>query len=341
MKKILITGAAGFIGFHICKRLIENKQIIQGIDNLNSYYDPNLKRERLNILNSLSRKNKSKWLFHEVDLKDKNLIENIFNNFKPEIVINMAAQAGVRHSIENPDAYIVSNIVGFNNILECCREFKVKHFLFASSSSVYGGNKKLPYSENDPVDHPVSLYAATKRSNELIAHSYSHLFNLPSTGLRFFTVYGPWGRPDMAPMIFTDAILNKKQIRIFNNGIMSRDFTYIDDVVDVIILLLKSIPKKSLSNKNYEKIPSSSWAPFRILNIGNSKPIKLLDFVSNLEKELSIKAKMKYMPMQKGDVQNTFADTKNLEKIIKYKPNTPIKKGISKFINWYRAFYNI
>ncbi|MDC3165174.1 NAD-dependent epimerase/dehydratase family protein, partial [Prochlorococcus sp. AH-716-F10] len=267
-KPIFVTGAAGFIGFHISKKLISNQIKVIGFDNLNSYYDVNLKRSRLKEIEKLS-KNFKGWKFLKGDLIEKDLLLNYFEKYRPNIVIHLAAQAGVRHSLENPDAYIQSNIVGFNNILECCKKYPVEHFLYASSSSVYGGNQKIPFSEKDAVDHPVSLYAATKRSNELIAHSYSHLFRIPSTSMRFFTVYGPWGRPDMAPMIFTNSIIKKEPIMIFNKGNMSRDFTYIDDVTEVIYRLLKKPPLTSTTFDKNNPDKSISWAPHRILNIGN------------------------------------------------------------------------
>ena len=338
--KILITGVAGFIGFHLCKKLINLNFEVIGIDNLNSYYDKNLKTERLKLIDNLCKGKNIYWKFFEGNLENYKLLEEIFREHEPEIIINLAAQAGVRYSIENPSAYINSNLVGFSNILECCRKFPIKHFLYASSSSVYGGNKKLPFAENDPVDHPISLYAATKRSNELIAHSYSHLFNIPCTALRFFTVYGPWGRPDMAPMIFTKAILENSPINIFNNGLMTRDFTFVDDVVHVIFLLLNKIPRPNNINENIISGPSNTWAPYRILNIGNSKPIKLMDFISCLEIELNLKANKKYLEMQQGDVQNTYASTSEIEKLIEYKPQTTLKKGVKEFIIWYKKFYN-
>ena len=284
-KKILVTGAAGFIGFHLCKNLIKNNFDLIGIDNLNSYYDINLKKNRLNNLEKIKERSKGKWKFIKCDLKDKLNLNNIFSIHQPNIVINLAAQAGVRYSIDNPNEYIDSNIVGFINLLECCRNFKINNLLYASSSSVYGGNTKVPFSEIDNVDHPVSLYAATKKSNELMAHTYSHLFNLPAIGLRFFTVYGPWGRPDMSPMIFTDAIIQKKPLKIFNNGNMYRDFTYIDDVIEVITRLIDK-PATSDENFNFESPqPDLSWAPHRIFNIGNSQSIFLMDFIKYLEEE--------------------------------------------------------
>ena len=338
VKTIIVTGSAGFIGFHLCKSLLESGIYVVGIDNLNDYYDIKLKEKRLKILNSSSLKNNN-WQFYKADLTDKEKLLEIFEEYNPETIINLAAQAGVRYSLENPDAYIQSNVVGFSNILESCKSLGVKNLIYASSSSVYGGNTKIPFSENDSVNHPVSLYAATKRSNELMAHTYSHLYRIPSTGLRFFTVYGPWGRPDMAPMIFADAILNNKPIEIFNYGNMSRSFTFIDDVIESIIALIK---KPATSDKffNSENPNSStSWAPHRIFNIGNNKSLKLLDFIDCLEKELGLKAIKNFQSMQKGDVINTLSDNKNLEEWIGNYPKTSLNKGIKKFINWYKDYY--
>ena len=339
--KILITGAAGFIGFHICKRLIiEGKHII-GLDNFNSYYDPELKKSRLKELERISKELNNPFRLIKGDLADKTTLKNIFKEFGPEYVINLAAQAGVRYSLENPESYISSNLVGFSNLLECCRNNPIKHLVFASSSSVYGGNQNLPFNEKESVDHPVSLYAATKKSNEIIAHSYSHLYNIPSTGLRFFTVYGPWGRPDMALFKFTDLILKGKEIPVFNNGEMIRDFTYIDDIVESLYRVLKKppIPDESFSHKKPN--PSSSWAPYKIFNIGNSKPVQLMDYISEIEKKVGKVAKKKFLPIQPGDVSHTSADTSLLKSWIGFKPNTSIKEGISLFVDWYKDFYSI
>ncbi len=340
IKPIVVTGAAGFIGFHLCKRLIESGIYVLGIDNINDYYDTKLKEKRLSILANLSLK-KSYWRFLKADLINKDEIIEIFNSYNPEIVINLAAQAGVRYSLENPSAYIYSNIVGFSNILEGCKISKVKHLLYASSSSVYGGNTKVPFSENDPVNHPVSLYAATKRSNELMAHSYSHLYGLPCTGLRFFTVYGPWGRPDMAPMLFTDAIINRKTLKIFNFGKMSRSFTYIDDVISILVQIIKkpSTPDKSFNTNKPN--PSSSWCPHRIINVGNDNSTELMEFINVLEEELKIEAIKKFESMQKGDVTNTLSDNKIINDLIGNFPKTPLRKGIKLFINWYKNYYNL
>ena len=335
---ILVTGAAGFIGFHLCKRLLDLGERLIGVDNLNEYYDVNLKLARLNIL---KEKSNGTFEFVKGDLENKELIVDIFTKFKVKKVVNLAAQAGVRYSISNPESYIQSNLVGFLNLIESCRQFEVDHLIYASSSSVYGGNTKMPFLESHSVDHPVSLYAATKKSNELIAHSYSHLYNIPATGLRFFTVYGPWGRPDMALFLFTKAIIEGKPIKVFNNGNMSRDFTYINDIVESLIRLLNKIPN---GEKNFDKNkpdPSSSWAPHKIFNIGNSSPTPLMSFINAIENSLNKKAKKIYLPMQPGDVPATSADTSLLEKWIDFKPNTPVEKGVMNFINWYKNYYKI
>ena len=339
--RILVTGAAGFIGFHLCKALIKRKIGIISLDNLNSYYSRSLKKDRLKELKKQSNFNLINWNFVEGDIVNQELLLDIFNKFNPEIVIHLAAQAGVRYSISNPEAYTNTNLLGFCNILECCRKFKVKNFIYASSSSVYGGNTKVPFAESDPVDHPVSLYAATKKSNEIMAHAYSHLYNIPSTGLRFFTVYGPWGRPDMAPMLFSKSIISNKPITVFNNGNLSRDFTYIDDVVEIIIRL---IDKPAQINKDFNKSspePNTSWAPHKIYNIGNSNPISIIDFIEALEKEFKIKSKKIFQPMQLGDVQFTYAETSLIEKLTSYKPNTKLSKGVKKFVNWYKEYHKI
>ena len=336
---ILITGAAGFIGYHLCARLIQSTQNnVIGLDNLNDYYDVNLKKSRLNELDKIF-KDKNKFTFIKGDLINKQKILDLFDLHSPEVVINLAAQAGVRYSIENPNAYVESNILGFTNILETAKKFNVKHFIYASSSSVYGGNTKMPFSENESVDHPISLYAATKKSNELIAHTYSHIYGLPTTGLRFFTVYGPWGRPDMALFLFTKAIIEGRQIEIFNNGNMIRDFTYIDDVVEAIFYCcFKPVTKEE--NFNYKNPdPSKSFAPHKIFNIGNNNPVKLLDFVSLLEDSLGKKAKKNFIEMQKGDVEVTSSDSSNIRDWINFTPKINIKDGVQKFVNWYVDFY--
>ena len=337
-KNILITGCAGFIGAALVEKFIEeeNECNIIGIDNLNDYYSTFLKQKRIQNIN---QKDKNEiWKFIKADLKDANKINKIFQEYKPQIVVNLAAQAGVRYSLDNPITYIESNVLGFLNILEACRNNNVENFVYASSSSVYGGNKLMPFNENDSVDHPLSLYAASKKSNEMLAHSYSHLFQIPSTGLRFFTVYGPYGRPDMAPMIFADSILKKKIIKVFNYGDMSRDFTYIDDVVDAIY---KCCFKKPFSNKYfYDKTPepSTSFAPHRIFNVGSNNPINLISFIEQLENELGVKAIKKMYPMQPGDVKSTFADISKLQQWIDYQPNKSFNKGIHRFANWYKDY---
>lgn len=333
---IMVTGAAGFIGMHVSKKLLEEGYEVIGVDNLNAYYDVNLKLERLSILEQFPN-----FRFHKIDLSDKNQLNGLVLPTKPQRIIHLAAQAGVRYSLINPHAYIESNITGFLNILEFSKNCKVEHLVYASSSSVYGGNTKLPFSELDNVDHPVSLYAATKKANELFAHTYSHLYNLPTTGLRFFTVYGPWGRPDMALFAFTKSIIEKKPIDVYNDGKMLRDFTYVDDIVEAII---KVTEKTATSNENFDsKNPnaSSSFCPYRVFNIGNNSPVHLMDYISELEFILGIKAEKNFMPMQPGDVTSTEADTTKLFEWIGFKPATTINKGISSFVHWYKDYYKI
>ena len=336
---ILVTGAAGFIGFHLSTRLLQEGFNVIGFDNLNSYYDTSLKEKRLSKIYSLKGENKGNFEFIKGSLESSDLLEEVFKKYQPEVVINLAAQAGVRYSLKNPSAYIQSNIVGFGNIMEHSKNYDVKNFIYASSSSVYGGNINMPFKENQVVAHPVSLYAASKRSNELIAHTYSNLYNLPTTGLRFFTVYGPWGRPDMALFLFTKAILEGNPIDVFNNGEMMRDFTYIGDVIECIIRLLNKPAIPSLEFDKRLPNPAISWAPNKIFNIGNSKPTKLMDYIYEIEKCLNKKAIINFLPMQKGDVKETFADTSALEAWINYKPNTSIKEGVSNFVDWYLYFY--
>lgn len=347
--KILVTGTAGFIGFHLVKRLLERGDEVIGVDVINDYYDINLKYSRLQeqgILKNQIEYGKeviserySDYKFIKADLTDKVTLKNIFSEYKLDAVCNLAAQAGVRYSLTNPEAYIESNINGFLNILECCRYAKIDHLLYASSSSVYGLNKKMPFSASHNVDHPISLYAASKKSNELMAHAYSHLFNLPTTALRFFTVYGPWGRPDMALFIFTKSILEGKPIEIFNNGNMSRDFTYIDDIIEGIIHL---IDKPAKGNDNWNALdpdPSSSKAPFSVFNIGRGAPVSLLDFIKEIEDNVGLIAEKQYFPMQDGDVADTWADVSCLEQELGYKPKVSVKVGVCNFVNWYKMHY--
>ena len=337
---IFITGTAGFIGYHLSKNLLEKGKLVIGFDNLNSYYDVNLKKARLESLKKITPQ-KNIFKFIKGDLEDKNELTELFEKYRPKIVINLAAQAGVRFSIENPSAYIQSNIVGFGNILELCRDYKVENLIYASSSSVYGGNTNIPFKESQGVDHPVSLYAATKKSNELMAHTYSHLYGLPSIGLRFFTVYGPWGRPDMALFLFTKSIINGEKIKIFNNGNMIRDFTYIDDIIESIIRLINKPATKDIYFDRINPNPSTSWCPHRIFNIGNSQPVQLMEYIYAIEKSLGIEAKKEYLPMQPGDVEITSAETSALEKWINFKPSTSINDGVIKFVEWYKNFYKV
>ncbi len=337
--KILITGAAGFIGFHICRELIKKKTELIGFDNLNKYYSVNLKKDRLKILSREASIQTCQWNFVKGDLDNYEILNSTFKKYKPNVVIHLAAQAGVRFSLEYPLSYANSNLLGFVNILECCRHHSIENFIYASSSSVYGGNLKTPFLETDTVDHPLSLYAATKKSNELMAHSYSHLYGIPSTGLRFFTVYGPWGRPDMAPMIFTKAILSGQPIEVFNNGNISRDFTYVDDIVKIICALIKAPAKSNNSFNRYKPEPNKSWSPHNIYNIGGSRSVPIMDFINILEENLGIKAKKIFKPMQPGDVKITAADTSSIENLTGIKPKTSLSNGIKEFIKWYRHYY--
>lgn len=347
-KKILITGAAGFIGFHVAKALVLKSNEVIGIDNLNNYYDVSLKVSRLAELGikqsefEYNRQYKNdNFNFTKLDISDQKNIERLFDKHKFDIVINIAAQPGVRYSLINPYAYSESNLVGFLNILEGCRKAEVEHLVFASSSSVYGLNAKIPYSTKDNVDHPISLYAATKKSNELMAHSYSHLYSIPVTGLRFFTVYGEWGRPDMSYFLFTKAIFEGKEINVFNDGRMERDFTYIDDIVNGILKVIDYPPKANLYWDDSNQDPSVSSAPYKLYNIGNNKPVKLLDFISEIEKAIGKKAKYNFLPMQPGDVLKTWADISDLQNDFGYNPKTQIETGIPKFIKWFKEFYKI
>ncbi|MFJ0490489.1 NAD-dependent epimerase [Citrobacter werkmanii] len=331
----LVTGAAGFIGYHVSKRLLEAGHQVVGIDNLNDYYDVSLKQARLELLVHPD------FQFHKIDLADREGMSDLFASGHFDRVIHLAAQAGVRYSLENPHAYADSNLTGFLNILEGCRHNKIQHLLYASSSSVYGLNRKMPFSTDDSVDHPVSLYAATKKANELMAHTYSHLYGLPTTGLRFFTVYGPWGRPDMALFKFTKAMLEGKSIDVYNYGKMKRDFTYIDDIAEAIIRLQDVIPEPNGKWTVESGSPATSSAPYRVYNIGNSSPVELMDYIQALEDALGIEVKKNMLPLQPGDVLETSADTKALYEVIGFKPETTVKDGVKKFVDWYRNFYNV
>ena len=334
--RILVTGAAGFIGSALTERLIARGDEVLGYDNLNDYYDPTLKEARLARLTPLPG-----FSFVKASLEDRDALEQAFGAFKPERVVNLAAQAGVRYSLENPRAYIDSNIVGFLNILEGCRHHGVQHLVYASSSSVYGSNRKLPFAVEDSVDHPVSLYAASKKSNELMAHTYSHLFNLPTTGLRFFTVYGPWGRPDMALFLFTRRILAGEPIDVFNHGRHTRDFTYIDDIVEGVIRTLDRVPGADPTYDPMAPSPATSSAPYRVYNIGNHQPVELLRYIEVLEECLGRKAEKRLLPMQPGDVPDTYADVTALSRDTGYTPTTPVEEGVKRFVEWYRAFYRV
>ena len=335
-KKIIVTGSAGFIGFSLCLKLLERGDIIIGIDNHNDYYDPKIKEARIKRL-----ENYLNYKHFRQDISDQKDLEETFANHKPQKVVNLAAQAGVRYSIQNPLAYIKSNIVGFANILENCRNHKIEHLVYASTSSVYGANTKMPFSEHDSANHPLSVYAASKKSNELMAHSYSHLYQLPTTGLRFFTVYGPWGRPDMALFKFTKDILDEKPIDVFNHGNHTRDFTYVDDIVEGIIKTLDNPANKNEDWNSNQPDPSSSRAPWKIYNIGNNKPVQLMDYIDALEKALGKKAKINFLPLQPGDVPDTYANVDNLKDKFNYKPSTTVVEGVSKFIAWYKDYYQI
>lgn len=334
MTKILVTGAAGFIGFHVARKLLAEGSIVVGLDNMNDYYDVSLKEARLALLQKEKNFN-----FIQADLADRPVMETLFEKERPEIVINLAAQAGVRYSLKNPHAYIDSNLVGFMNILEGCRHYQVKHLVFASSSSVYGANTKMPFSVHDNVDHPVSLYAATKKANELMAHAYASLYKLPCTGLRFFTVYGPWGRPDMALFLFTRAILEDRPIDVFNEGRMKRDFTYIDDIVEGVVRVARKIPAPNLSWNGDRPDPSSSYAPYKLYNIGNKNPVLLMDFIRAIEERLGKVAEKNMLPMQAGDVPASFADVDDLMADVGFKPATSIEQGIDRFLSWYMDYY--
>jgi len=338
---VLVTGAAGFIGFHLSLRLLERGTPVVGFDNLNSYYDPSLKRARIGRLQATAERTGTSFQLIEADLEDRQAVETAFATYQLKKVVNLAAQAGVRYSIENPAAYIQSNLVGFGHILEGCRHQGIEHLVYASSSSVYGGNTNLPFSEHQGVDHPVSLYAASKKANELMAHTYSHLYGLPATGLRFFTVYGPWGRPDMALFLFTKAILAGEPIQVFNNGQMVRDFTYVGDIVESLLRVLDKPAEADPAFDPSQPDSATSWAPHRVFNIGNSNPTPLMDYIEAVEDALGITATKEFLPMQPGDVPATAADTSALEAWTGFKPNTPVKEGVAQFVAWYREFYRV
>ncbi len=338
---VFVTGAAGFIGFHLSTRLLERGTAVVGFDNLNPYYDPALKRARLQRLQDTASRTGTAFTLIEADLEDGEAVRRAFAQHRPERVVNLAAQAGVRYSIENPSAYIQANLVGFGHILEGCRHHGIQHLVYASSSSVYGGNTRLPFSEHQGVDHPVSLYAASKKANELMAHTYSHLYGLPATGLRFFTVYGPWGRPDMALFLFTRAMLAGEPIQVFNNGQMVRDFTYIDDIVEGLLRVLDRPAEPDPGFDPADPDPASSWAPHRVFNIGNSNPTPLLDYIEAIEVALGITAEKQWLPMQPGDVPATAADTTALEAWTGFKPNTPVREGVARFVAWYREYHGV
>jgi len=333
-EKVLVTGAAGFIGFQLSRRLLNDGIQVTGVDNLNPYYDVRLKQDRLDRI--LAADN---FTFVNLDLADRQALEDLFDNNDFDVVVNLAAQAGVRYSLTNPHAYVDSNIVGFVNILECCRHHKVKHLVFASSSSVYGANTHMPFSIHHNVDHPVSLYAATKKANELMAHTYSHLYGLGCTGLRFFTVYGPWGRPDMALFLFTKAIAEGQPIQVFNHGKMQRDFTYIDDIIEGVVRVMARLPEPNPAWRGDNPDPGTSYAPYKLYNIGNNNPVELLEFIKEIEKALGRQAKKEFVDLQPGDVVATYADVDDLMQDVGFKPATPIATGIGHFVRWYRDYY--
>ncbi|MEO2076353.1 MAG: NAD-dependent epimerase [Bacillus sp. (in: firmicutes)] len=330
---ILVTGAAGFIGFHLSKRLLAENYHVIGLDNLNEYYDVDLKKKRIKLL-----ENHPNFTFYKMDLANLGSLKQLLAEHSIRIVFNLAAQAGVRYSLKNPHEYVQSNLMGFLNVLEACRDYPVDHLIYASSSSVYGANTNIPFSTKDSVDHPISMYAATKKANELMAHTYSHLYNIPTTGLRFFTVYGPWGRPDMAYYSFTKNIFEGKPIKVFNQGDMSRDFTFIDDIVEGMIRLIDHSPKPNNYWDRNNPDPSSSYAPYQIYNIGNNNPVNLLKFVQILEKLIGKKAKVEFLPMEPGDVKVTYADISSLQKDVGFSPSTPLEKGLEQFVDWYKEY---
>ncbi len=334
--KVLVTGAAGFIGFHVSRSLLERGDEVVGLDNLNDYYSVQLKKDRLALLHDYSN-----FRFHQVDLADREAMERLFATEDLQRVVHLAAQAGVRYSLKNPHTYVHSNVVGFLHVLEGCRHHKVEHLVYASTSSVYGANTKIPFSVHHNVDHPVSLYAATKKSNELMAHCYAHLYNIPTTGLRFFTVYGPWGRPDMALYLFTEAILAGRPIRVFNYGKMRRDFTYIDDIVEGVVRVLDRVPQPNPNWSGDAPDPATSKAPYALYNIGNNKPVELMRLIEILEEQLGRKAEKNFLPLQPGDVPETFADIDDLVRDVGFRPDTPIEVGVERFVRWYREYHRV
>ncbi|RLQ87563.1 NAD-dependent epimerase [Notoacmeibacter ruber] len=339
--KVLVTGTAGFIGFHTAIRLLERGDSVVGFDVVNDYYDVALKEKRLEILADKARGTNAGYSFIRANLADPSAVGRAFEEHRPDRVIHLAAQAGVRYSLENPQAYVESNLTGFTNILEACRAFEVEHLTYASTSSVYGANRTMPFSEHHDVDHPLQFYAATKRANELMAHAYSHLFRLPTTGLRFFTVYGPWGRPDMALFLFTRKILEGEAIPVFNHGNHTRDFTYVDDIVEGVVRVNDTPAEADPDWDAHQPDPASSDAPFRIYNIGNNAPVKLMEYIEAIEEALGIKAKLDLLPLQPGDVPDTYADVRELADAVDYRPQTPVKEGVRRFVDWYRGYYDV
>jgi UDP-glucuronate 4-epimerase len=339
--KVLVTGNAGFIGFHTAKRLLERGDEVVGFDVVNDYYDPAIKEARLEILRDTALKTNAGYAFVRANLADQDAVNRCFAEHRFDRVVHLAAQAGVRYSLENPHAYVEANIVGFTNILEACRHHATPHLTYASTSSVYGANTRMPFSEHAGVDHPLQFYAATKRANELMAHAYSQLFRLPTTGLRFFTVYGPWGRPDMALFLFTKAIVEGRPIKVFNNGNHTRDFTYVDDIVQGVICASDRIAAPNPDWNSDEPDPATSNAPFRIFNIGNNAPVKLGEYIEAIEEALGRRAIREYLPLQPGDVADTYADVSALEQAVNYRPGTPVKEGVRRFVEWYQAYYRV
>ena len=339
--KVLVTGAAGFIGFHTASHLLARGDDVVGLDAVNDYYDPALKEARLRSLSDQSRKGQGEWTFARSDLADGDAVKRVFSEHGFDRVIHLAAQAGVRYSLSHPESYVQSNLVGFTNVLEACRRHSLAHLTYASTSSVYGANTRMPFSEHRGANHPLQFYAATKRANELMAHAYSHLFRLPTTGLRFFTVYGPWGRPDMALFLFTKSILEGKPIKLFNQGRHSRDFTYVDDIVKCVVRVSDSPAAPDPNWRGDAPDPAASNAPFRIYNIGNNKPVELLEYVAAIEEATGRKSIREYLPMQPGDVPDTWADVSDLEREMGYRPNTPVREGVARFVNWYRSYYGV